>query len=73
METWASTLTESYQEHKSYAIFISLKITKTAWDYIIQKKGTVIFGVGTECSEIMLTNGAGSQATFSFQFQTLLN
>ena len=38
-----------------------------------QKKGTVIFGVGTECSEIMLTNGAGSQATFSFQFQTLLN
>lgn len=62
METWASTSTESYQEPRSYAIFISLKITKTAWDYIYKarKKRTVTFGVGTECSEIMLTNGAGS-------------
>ena len=41
METCASSSTELYQEPRSYAIFISLKITKTAWDYIYKarKKG----------------------------------
>ena len=38
METCASSSTESYQEPRSYAIFISLKITKTAWDYIYKAR-----------------------------------
>ena len=38
METWSSSSTESYQEPRSYAIFISLKIAKTAWDYIYKAR-----------------------------------